>query len=54
MEFEESEYKRGKNRKRTEKEKKEWDLEIVPFEDLEWEKVTNIIDPENMPLTTCT
>jgi hypothetical protein len=54
IELEENEYKRGKNRKKTEKEKKEWDLEIVPFEELEWEKVTNIIDPENMPLTTCT
>lgn len=53
MELEENEYKRGKNRKKTAKEEKEWDLEIVPFEDLEWEKVTNIIDPENMPLTTC-
>lgn len=32
---------------------KGWDEEIVPFDELEWSKVTAIIDPEHMPLTTC-
>lgn len=36
------------------KEKNKWDKEIVPFENLEWNKVTALIDPEDQPLTTCT
>lgn len=35
------------------KPKKKWDEEIVPFAELEWAKVTSIIDPEDQPLVTC-
>lgn len=33
--------------------RKKWDEEIVPFAELEWSKVTTIIDPEDQTLTTC-
>ncbi|KAK4701674.1 tRNA-specific adenosine deaminase 3, partial [Phenoliferia sp. Uapishka_3] len=34
------------------RDRKKWDQEIVPFDELEWSKVTSMIDPENQPLIT--
>lgn len=34
------------------KAKKRWDNEIIPFSQLEWNKITNLVDPEDQPLVT--
>lgn len=38
---------------RTEEQQRAWDNEIIPFDQLDWRKVTNLVEPEDLPLTTC-